>query len=338
MADVAKAAGVSVMTVSRVINDHPSVTAETRTRVQHAIDALGYRTNMAARTLAGGRSRMLGAISVETKFYGPSHTLFGIEAAARSAGHTVNYATVREPTIAELRTALDRLCGAHAEGVIVIAPVKGVLHALRELQPTVPLVVTAETADAESTASIDQETGARLATAHLLALGHCTVHHIRGPRGWIDAASRANGWRNELRASGRTVPQAVAGDWSPRSGYAAGRVLANDPSVTAVFVANDQMAVGAMLALHEAGKVIPRDISIVGFDDIPESAYLVPPLTTVQQDLDDLGRRSVELLLRVIAGEQHEHVTLQPRLLVRSSTAAPPRQVFPSISSVLNYL
>ncbi|MCU1388920.1 MAG: LacI family transcriptional regulator [Ilumatobacteraceae bacterium] len=323
MADVARRADVSVMTVSRVINDHPSVTDETRARVQAAIDALGYRTNMAARTLAGGRSRLLGAISVETTFYGPSHTLFGIEGAARVAGHTVNFVTVREPNVAELRSAIGHLRGAHAEGVIVIAPVHGVVEALREIRPDVPMVITAESPIATSTVSIDQHSGARMAIAHLLGLGHSTVHHVRGPRGWIDADARAEGWRAELRASQRSIPRALTGDWSPRSGYAAGQALAADPNVTAVFVANDQMAVGVLRALHEAGRQVPRDLSVVGFDDIPEAAFLIPPLTTVRQDLDDVGRRSVELLLEMIAGGDGRRMTIEPQLVIRASSAAP---------------
>jgi DNA-binding LacI/PurR family transcriptional regulator len=326
MADVARRAGVAPITVSRVINGHPLVTPETRARVQQAIAELGYRSNMAARTLAGGRSRVLGVVSVGTEFYGPSHTLFGIEAAARAAGHMVSFVAVREPTVDALRSALEQLGDAHVEGVIVIAPLHDAVRAVPEVERRVPLVVTTGSSDAASTVSIDQVHGARLATAHLLDLGHRTVHHVRGPRGWIDADRRVDGWRRELRSRRRPVPRALTGDWSPRSGYQAGRVLTADPDVTAVFVANDQMALGLMLALDEAGRRVPDDICVVGFDDTPESAYYGPPLTTVRQDLADVGRRSVALLLAAIGGGDPQSISIEPELVVRASTGPPPRR------------
>jgi DNA-binding LacI/PurR family transcriptional regulator len=323
MADVARLAGVSAITVSRVVNNDSAVTESTRAKVRLAINELGYRSNMAARTLAGGRSRVLGAISIETKFYGPSHTLFGIEKAARAAGHTVNFATVNDPSTDELRHAINRLRDAHVEGAIVLAPLHAVVTALSAIDPGVPLVVTSTAAGAAATVSINQTHGARLATAHLLDLGHQTVHHVRGPHGWLDADARFNGWRGALRARKRRVPPVLLGDWSPRSGYDAGRELATDPSVTGVFVANDHMALGVMLALHEAGRHVPGDVSVIGFDDTPESEFFIPPLTTVRQDFGEVGRRSVDLLLSLVAGEEPERISIAPTLVVRSSTAAP---------------
>src|SRR4029077_18423002 len=231
MADVAKLAGVAPITVSRVINHHPLVTEATRAKVQQAIDTLGYRSNMAARTLAGGRSRVLGVISVETEFYGPSRALFGIQAAARDSDHSVVFVTLREASVEEMRAGLDHLRDAHVEGIIVIAPVHQAVEALDVIRPTVPFVVTSDGNDAYSSVSIDQLRGARLATAHLLDLGHETVHHIQGPKGWLDAEARAEGWRQELRARKRRIPRPLRGDSSPASGYGAGEVLAADPSV-----------------------------------------------------------------------------------------------------------
>ena len=325
LADVARLAGVAPITVSRVVNGHPSVTAETRARVQRAIDELGYRSNMAARTLAGGRSRVLGVISVETELYGPATVLFGIEAAAREAGHIVSFVRVPDPTVAALRRGFDHLAGAHAEGVIVIASGKKALHALSALEPTVPLVVNTHSDVSRSTVNIDAALGARLATAHLLDLGHRTVHHIRGERGSVVTDARAEGWRRELRARKAPVPRALTGDWTARSGYEAGQRLAADPTVTAVVAANDPMALGLISALREAGRTVPGDVSVVGFDDTPESEFYDPPLTTVRMDLQEIGRRSVGLLLDVVnGGGAEEHVVIEQTLVVRSSTAPPP--------------
>jgi len=320
MADVARLAGVAPITVSRVINNHPLVTDATRAKVQAAINALGYRSNMAARTLAGGRSRVLGVISVETEFYGPSRVLFGIQGAARASEHSVVFVTLREASVEEMRAGLDHLRDAHAEGVIVIAPVQKAVDALDVIKPKVPLVVTSDTDRGHASVSIDQIHGARLATAHMLDLGHETVHHVQGPKGWLDAQARAEGWRQELRSRKRRVPRALHGDWSPRSGYRAGELLAADPNMTAVFVANDQMALGVILALLAARRNIGRDVSVVGFDDTPESEFYAPPLTTIRQDLGDVGRRAVELLLEVTAGGASEQIRIEPTLVVRYST------------------
>jgi DNA-binding LacI/PurR family transcriptional regulator len=284
MGDVARRAGVSAMTVSRVLSGYPGVRPETRARVEEAIAALGYRVHTAARTLAGGRSRTLGVISVETPYYGPSNTLFGIEAAARAVGHVLTFVTLREVDEGGMRAALDHLRSAHVDGVVVLTPVRAAVEALRAVDAGMPLVVMCgDDVPGVPTVAIDQREGARLATRHLLDLGHRTVHHVRGARSWIDANGRVAGWREQLRAHGVRAPAPLYGDWTPGSGYDAGRRLAADPEVTAVFAANDQMALGILLALAEAGRAVPDDVSVVGFDDTPESAFFRPPLTTLRQ-------------------------------------------------------
>ena len=323
MADVAARLGVSAMTVSRVLNDRPGVSDETRRRVHAAIEELGYQENMAARTLAGGRSRTLGAIAVKTAFYGPSHTLFGIEAAARASGNLLTFVSVQDPTLDELRAAVTHLRIAHVDGMIVNAPMQSVLRHLGQLDPGLPTVITCDDPAVPASVSIDQAIGARAATRHLLELGHHTIHHVRGPAGWIDGRQRAEGWRAELRRHGRPVPPTITGDWTPRSGYAAGRRLADDPSVTAIFVANDEMAGGVVRALIEAGRSVPDDVSVVGFDDAPDGEFRIPPLTTVRQDFDDLGQRSVAALLELINCGNAARSTVAPTLVVRASTAAP---------------
>ena len=172
--------------------------------------------------------------------------------------------------------------------------------------------------------TIDEYTGARAATAHLLDLGHRSVHHIRGPKGWVDGEARVRGWKDEHRDRGLKPGRCLTGDWSPQSGHEAGRMLAADPDVTAVFAGNDPMAMGVLLALHEAGRRVPHDVSVVGFDDSPEAAFTIPPLTTVRQDFDELGRLSVRNLLATLAGEPTDDRPVAPTLVVRQSTAGPP--------------
>jgi DNA-binding LacI/PurR family transcriptional regulator len=324
MADVAARAGVSVMTVSRVLNGFPGVAGGTRRRVEHAVAALGYHANTAARVLAGGRSRTLGVIAVETEQFGPSHILFGIEAAARAAGHLLSFVTLSR-TGKEMASTLEHLRASHVEGIIVVAPVTPVIDAVSRIEESLALVVVGgDPRSSAATVTIDQVGGARLATGHLLGLGHRTVHHVRGPRSWVDAAARVQGWTDALRASAAPRPSPLLGDWSARGGYAAGVRLAQDPDVTAVFAANDQTALGIMRALHEAGRNVPRDISVVGFDDTPESGYFLPALTTIRQDFGEVGRRSVELVLSLLDGKVAErHIVVPAQLVVRESAGPP---------------
>jgi DNA-binding LacI/PurR family transcriptional regulator len=325
MADVAAQAGVSVMTVSRVLNGFAGVTEETRLRVEEAVSALDYQANTAARVLAGGRSRTLGVIAVETEQFGPSHILFGIEAAARETGHLLSFVTLSRSGN-NMASTLDRLRASHVQGVIVVAPVKRVVEAAARLEGDMPLVVVGgDPAIGAPTVTIDQFEGARLATRHLLDLGHRTVHHVTGPQSWIDATARLRGWSEALRAYPAERGTSVAGNWGASKGYDAGRRLAPDPAVTAIFAANDQTALGVIRGLHDAGRRVPEDVSVVGFDDTPESGYFLPPLTTIRQDVGEVGRRSVELLLSLADNEPVErHVVVPAALVVRASTAEPP--------------
>jgi DNA-binding LacI/PurR family transcriptional regulator len=321
MADVARLAGVSQQTVSRVLNDSPHVRPATRERVLDAIGKLGYRPNRLARALVTGRSRTLGVLSFDTTLYGPASTLFAIERAAHEAGYFVSIASLRAPDAGSLRRGVDRLLEQGVEGVLVIAPQEAAARGLLELPPDVPVVATeAAPPGAVPLVAVDQRDGARLATEHLLELGHETVWHVAGPDGWLEAADRVLGWRGALEAAGAPVPPPLTGDWSARSGYAAGRGLAE---ATAVFAANDQMALGVLRALHELGRRVPEEISVVGFDDIPEAAYFSPPLTTVRQRFDEIGRRALRLLLaRIEDGAGRTGETVRPELVIRASTAA----------------
>jgi DNA-binding LacI/PurR family transcriptional regulator len=326
MADVARLAGVSHQTVSRVLNDHPNVRAETRSRVLAAIAELGYRPNSAARTLVTRRSQTLGVVSFDTTLYGPASMLYGIERAARAADYFVSIVSLRSIDRRTLLEAVGRLQDQAVEGIVVIAPQTAVADTLSKAAAGVPLVGAASASTAGvPTVGIDQRLGGELATRHLLELGHRTVHHVAGPMDWLDATGRLEGWRRELERAGAPVPDPIPGDWSPHSGYLAGQRLAADPSVTAVFCANDHMALGLLRAFHEAGRSVPGDISVVGFDDMPETSYFTPPLTTVRQDFGELGRLSLQLLVdRLSAGSQPpRHVVVSPDLAVRTSTEKP---------------
>ncbi|MEV7970904.1 LacI family DNA-binding transcriptional regulator [Sphaerisporangium sp. NPDC088356] len=328
MADVAKAAGVSHQTVSRVLNDHPNVRAETRTRVLAAIDRLGYRRNLVARALVTRHSRTLGVVGFNTTLYGPASTVDGIEQAARAAGYFVSIVSLRTIDTAGMRDAIDYLADQGVDGIVVVAPQRSAARAFESLPRDMPAVaVEGQHVGEVSVVSVDQVGGARLATEHLLNLGHRTVWHVSGPSDWLEAEGRIEGWRAALQAAGRTPPEALAGDWSPHSGYAAGRrLLAMADRVTAVFVANDQMALGVLRALNEEGVKVPEQISIVGFDDIPEAEFFLPPLTTIRQDFAAVGRSSIEVLLRQIeTGHEcaRERLIVPPRFVARASTASP---------------
>ncbi|WP_203791621.1 LacI family DNA-binding transcriptional regulator [Paractinoplanes rishiriensis] len=325
MRDVAQLAGVSHQTVSRVVNGHAKVRDETRQRVLDAMRSLNYRRNLAARTLVTRRSYTLGIIGYETTLFGPASMLHGIESAAREAGYLVSIATMPELTGADVLEAVDRLAHHVVDGVIAIAPNEAVADALDEASAGLCCVAVGGAGPAGVTprVCIDNAAGGRLATRHLLDLGHRTVHHVSGPLDWPEARERLGGWQATLRAAGRPVPPVAGGGWDAASGYQQGLRLADDPSVTAVFCANDRIALGVLRALHEAGRSVPDEVSVVGFDDTPEAGYFFPPLTTIRQDFAELGRRSLALLLERLAAPDdraaRQPTLLTPELIVRTS-------------------
>ncbi|MFC6087542.1 LacI family DNA-binding transcriptional regulator [Sphaerisporangium aureirubrum] len=327
MSDVAALAGVSSMTVSRVLNHPGKVSPETRAKVMMAVRELGYRPNPAARVLATGRSGVLGVVGVDSTLYGPRSTLYAIETAARANGFLVSIHSLGSVTSESVAESVDYLRQQIVDGVIVIAPLEGVDGGPRGVPDDFPLVdVGGGLRGAVPVSAIDQRAGAARATRHLLSLGHKTVWHIAGPPTWIDANERVAGWREALGAAGREAPEPLIGDWSAHSGYEHGRRLARDPSVTAVFAANDSMALGLLRALGEEGRKVPEDVSVIGFDDIPEAAYIWPPLTTVRQDFWEVGKQSFHLLLHRMGGRSTDSRRLvEPELVLRDSTAAPVR-------------
>jgi DNA-binding LacI/PurR family transcriptional regulator len=330
MADVARLAGVSHQTVSRVLNDQPNVRQQTRELVLAAISKLAYRPNAAARTLVTRRTHTLGVISCVTdaSLYGPASMLYGIERAA-SGSYFVSVVSLPTLDQGSVLDAADRLLRQGVEGIIVIAPRTSAVSELRGVRTEVPLVaVGCGTGAPLDSVAVDNTAGAVEATRYLLDLGHPTVHYVSGPRTNLDARERAVGWRRALAAAGAPAPELVAGDWSSRSGYRAGQRLAERPGVTAVFCGNDQMALGLLRALAERGRRVPADVSVVGYDDIPEAGYFLPPLTTVRQDFAALGKRALRLLVDRIGGAVSQPGPQQPvvpKLVVRASAARPPK-------------
>ena len=326
MADVAQLAGVSYQTVSRVLHDSPNVHEETRTRVLTAIRQLDYRPNSMARALVTGRSKTLGVVSFDTTLYGPASTLFGIQQAAHDAGYAVSISSLRSLNRDTVLAAIQQLRDQGVDGVAVIAPLRAGVDALRHVRADFAVVAVEAGPDASiPVATVDQKAGAAAATEHLLSLGHKTVWHLAGPADWKEAEDRIEGWKTTLKAAGARVPALFRGDWTARSGYEAALGLLQIEELTAVLVGNDQMALGLLRRLHEVGRKVPAELSVVGFDDIPEAAYFTPPLTTIRQDFAELGRRCLHTLLDRIAGNTTPvRVVVAPELVVRGSTARSP--------------
>jgi len=288
--DVAARAGVSRQTVSRVLNDHPDVAPDTHARVVAAMAELGYRMNNAARALGTHRTRTIGVLASDTLQYGPSRSMAAIEASARGAGYWITAAFADSGDGASVTAAIEHLRAQSVDGLIVFAPHARTLEVLDALRIGIP-VITLHAAE-RSDFSVDQRAGARVAVSTLADAGHERIAHLAGPADWLEAEARAAGFAEELAARGLPSGAVFAGDWSPRSGHEAARdVIAS--GATAVFAANDQMALGLIGGLRAAGIAVPQQISIVGFDDVPEAAYAWPPLTTVRQDFEELARRAV---------------------------------------------
>jgi DNA-binding LacI/PurR family transcriptional regulator len=326
MMDVARLARVSPQTVSRVLNDYAFIKADTRQRVLQAIDSLDYRPNIAARTLATSRSRTIGVVATDYLSFGPASALWAVEQAAREAGYAVSIVSLPESNYRTISDALQRLASQAVEGIVMIAPQDVSASAAFMSFDNVPVVTLSSVDTGEHTSIMtDSVEGSRLATRHLIELGHTTIAHVAGPAGFTVSDSRIHGWRKALGEAGLVAVEPVVGDWSAASGYRAGLEIAANREFTAAYVANDRMAQGVLLALHETGRRVPEDFSVVGFDDVPEAAYFIPPLTTMRQDFAALGRRCIEAVLVRINGEPPlEADPLLPVLVVRASTARAP--------------
>lgn len=322
--DVARAAGVSYQTVSRVINNKPNVKDETRHRIEKVMKEIGYRPNQAARALATGQTSIIGVLSHDTTLFGPASVLHAVQVAARKIGYTVSLISLKSIYPAAVIAGLEELANIGVEGVIIIAPQSAEHEVLRRVPGNLPaVIIEGEEVTSIPSVEVDQLNGAILATQHLIKLGHKNIAHISGPSGWFSAQRRRDGWQQALSQAKLKALICFEGDWTPSSGYLATKEILKDNTISAIFSANDDMALGAYRAITEAGLSIPQGISIVGFDDTPASAYLSPALTSIKQDFHQVGELAFGLLMKTIKGERsrEKKILIAPELMLRGSTA-----------------
>lgn len=332
--EVASAAGVSTQTVSRVINDRPDVSKETRKRVQEVIDQLGYQPSALARSLIRQRSYTLGVITAGLKYIGPSRTLSGITSAAENAGYSLLLKELPGFTANNVNPIFQTLISHHVDGIIWAAPEVGENRNWvnrSSLDVNIPIVyLTMSSREKISVVSIDNYLGGQLAMSHLIEQGYQDIGHISGPLDWWEALERKSAWCDGLKEINQDDKDEywVEGNWSSSSGaQAIEKLYEQYPEMDAVFVANDQMALSVMQFACRRGVRIPKDLGVVGFDDIPESEYFWPPLTTVQQNQHNVGEVAVEEIIKLIEAGWHEQepvkpesIRLSPTLIVRQSS------------------
>lgn len=323
---VAAVAGVSHMTVSRVLNDYPGIKDATRRRVLEAIAEMDFRPNSAARALATHRSRRIGVMIDSAVEFGPTSTLRAIEVAAREAGYSTTSVALRDDEEMTPQDALAVLKEQGIDALCVVAPRSSSVSALRKLSIGVPVVVIKADRDPTFlTVSVDQQLGVQLAVDHLVALGHRDVLHVAGPLDWLDARGRERSFHARAESWGLRERPVVVGDWTADFGYDFARELDRLPDYTAIFAANDEMALGIIHGLSDVGIRVPDEISVVGFDDLPTSRHFLPPLTTVRQDFHALGLKAMEVLRAALEQRDIPQRSKIPTTLVVRASTAPPR-------------
>lgn len=331
--DVAQAAEVSTQTVSRVMNKFSYVSEETRQRVEAVVEQLGYRPSTLARSLIQQRSYTLGVVTYGLKYIGPSRTLNGVADQADKLGYMLLMKELDDFSSDRIDDVTDSLLARQVDGILWAAPEIGDNHAWIEDRldrVSVPLLFLAmRPRDGVPSVAMDNYQGAVRAIQHLLACGHTKIGHVSGPLSWWEAQERKRGWREALEQAGFDAPEqhCTEGNWSPSSGEQAFvQLLEAFPEMDAVFVANDQMALSALRESCRRGIQIPDQLAVVGFDNIPESAYFFPSLTTIDQDLQLLGEQAVQNMVEMIQARQAGQSVIpqsrfiQPTLVVREST------------------
>jgi len=321
-----------------VINDHPDVAAQTRARVQRVIEQLSYRPNVLARSLINRRSYTIGVVAMASSYYGPSTTLVGIEQMIRKQGYSLLLDFLHHPERDDVEGIINRLLSHQVDGILWAIPEISTNRAwMRRKKARLPIPVvylSMQPGEALPVVAIDNYQGGYLAAEHLLAQGYNRIGIITGPLDWWESRQRLEGWREALQKAGKPAAdlQAVEGDWTAASGdLAVRRLWEQFPEMDAVFASNDQMALGVLQEAQRSGRRIPGDLAVVGFDNIPESAYFWPALTTIDQPLVDLGGKAVETLSRMIEAEHQNTrpvpittVLLQPKLIMRESSGSRP--------------
>ena len=324
MKDVAARVGVSYQTVSRVVNESPHVKRETRARVAEALGELRYRPNNAARHLVSRRSRVIGFIGSLT-FHGPARIMVSVEQTAKKHGYNVMIAELPEVNADEVRRAINELCARQVDGIVILIPPELEMDFIRDVCRDVPFIAIDVDLGAKlPSVLVDQERGSLLAIRHVARLGHRQIALICGPTGWRAARLRKEGWLKALKREGLRPGPITEGDWSAQSGYEATQELIRHHrgEFSAVVVANDHMALGALSAFSANGIAVPDEISVMGYDGLPESQFYQPPLSTIYQDFAALGEVGFEYLLEMIdrPGAVAKHYVLKPILVVRQST------------------
>jgi DNA-binding LacI/PurR family transcriptional regulator len=319
--DVAKLAGVSHQTVSRVLNNHPSLMPATRLKVERAIKELEYRPNQAARQLVTSKSRMIGLLVTGSELNGPSSILNAMERKARLAGYSVISISILPKSRESWREGIEQLRRLDIDGVITIAAPKELVAEVESALPSAVLVVVdTEPSKKFDVVNIDNLAGGKMATEFLIELGHSKILHITGPVDAYEAKMRRLGYEQAMNKAS-LILEVVEGDWSIETGFTIGLTLSKiKRRPTAIFCANDHLALGIIKAFSQQDLLTPRDFSLIGFDDIPECAYFIPSLTTVKQDFDELGKLAINKMLaqlkeRII----HEILVIKPKLIVRDS-------------------
>ena len=334
MKDVASVAGVSAQTVSRVVNDHPDVATETRKRVKEIIDEVGYRPNTLARSLISQRSYTIGVVIAGLNLIGPSTLLNGITKASEHAGYSLILKELPSYETDEVESIFDALISRQVDGIIWAVPeVRENRRWLNKLQldANIPVVyLTMDPQDDITVVSINNYLGGTLAALHLLEQGYRHIAHVSGPIDWWESRQRMQGWKDVLADEGLAFQdfQMVMGDWSSESGAnAMEKLLHQFPEMDAVFVANDQMALGVFQVLHQRGLRIPEDVGVIGYDNIPESAFFWPSLTTVEQKQSEVGKAAVGEMIKLIEADWGgseaigpKSILIEPSLIKRHSS------------------
>lgn len=325
--DVARLAKVSHQTVSRVLNNNSSIRPETKTRVLKAMETLGYRPNQAARALASAKTKMLGILSSDTDFTGPASMVHEMEVAARAKGYFAVSCGVDPTNLESVQGGIDHLMNLGVEGLAIVTPYAEAVDYVRQRVISIPVVSLDSMYRMDELAvSVDNFAGAVAATEYLIELGHRNIVHISGPKNWFESATRSAGYTATM-LNQRLEPQIIEGDWEIETGFNIGMKLdVEGRGVTALFVANDRMALGLQNAMRKRGIDIPNRLSVIGFDDLPESKFYFPALTTVRQDFKQLGERAMHLLLQELEGKTFKKLDrLIPELVVRESTTVVPK-------------
>jgi len=315
--DVAKLAGVSHQTVSRLLRGADNIGPKRRQRIEDALRELSYTPNEAARTLATRKPRKIGAVITDLQDWAPQQILRGAAEAARTAGYVLDIVAVDVNDDAKVGDALAVLSKRSHAGAIVLASTDATLAALDEIGLDLPYVLEIEAQLDPGQPAVAQHSYARIVD-HLAGLGHRSFFEITGPMVWRASRVRDLVYRSRVEELGLTHVGSAEGDWGAASGYAA--MATFDPSATAVVAGNDLMALGAMFWLREQGLRVPEDVSVVGYDGLPEGEYYVPPLTTMTVDFAALGRRTVQELLDIIEPGSGTPVQPTTELTVRAST------------------